>query len=55
MVSIMDSYYPIGSVKNYSLTLDFAICNSSAKAGAPRGFEKLGKIAIYFQGAGEHW
>ena len=23
--------------------------------GPPRGFGDLGKIAIYFQGAGEHW
>ena len=23
--------------------------------GAPRGFGDLGKMAIYFQGAGEHW
>ena len=24
-------------------------------SGAPRGFEDLGRMAIYFQGAGEHW
>ena len=23
--------------------------------GPPRGFEDLGRMAIYFQGAGEHW
>ena len=23
--------------------------------GAPRGFGDLGRMAIYFQGAGEHW
>ena len=26
-------------------------CNT----GAPRGFGDLGRMAIYFQGAGEHW
>ena len=24
-------------------------------SGAPRGFGDLGRMAIYFQGAGEHW
>ena len=25
------------------------------RSGAPRGFGNLGRMAIYFQGAGEHW
>ena len=34
------------------------ISNSAEKAtssGAPRGFGDLGRMTIYFQGAGEHW
>ena len=25
------------------------------RSGPPRGFGDLGRMAIYFQGAGEHW
>ena len=28
---------------------------SFCHVGAPRGFGDLGRMAIYFQGAGEHW
>ena len=29
--------------------------NIGRRLGHPRGFGDLGRMAIYFQGAGEHW
>ena len=37
---------------SFGITLHFTrVCT----VGAPRGFGDLGRMAIYYQGAGEHW
>ena len=34
---------------------EFTVYDPLILMGAPRGFGDLGRTAIYFQGAGQHW
>ena len=41
----------------FNLIIDMSASTTITYAsfGVPRGFGDLGRMAIYFQGAGEHW